>query len=177
VIRPAYPKIYLVPNVPDFKRLAWEEGNADFRTREPTPILKYYDHVSFRFKLSGEKEARATLDYPANEKLKQFLDEGRVGHTAHDVYNARGARRQIHHLLRKKASLRCTASSTWARSCCDQLSGWLAEQPCRQSRSAKNRSMIAGFILGENRGPAASPAQRVGAFSLPAFRDFSRLRP
>ena len=91
VIHPVYPKTYAIPGVPDFKRLVWEEGNADFRTREPTPILKYYDHVSFRFKLSASKEIRTSLEYPASEKLKQFLEEGRIAYTSHDMYHARGA--------------------------------------------------------------------------------------
>lgn len=91
VIHPVYPKTYAIPAVPDFKRLVWEEGNADFRTREPTPILKYYDHVSFRFKLSASKEIRTSLEYPASEKLKQFLEEGRIAYTSNDMYHARGA--------------------------------------------------------------------------------------
>jgi hypothetical protein len=91
VIHPVYPKTYAIPGVPDFKRLVWEEGNADFRTREPTPILKYYDHVSLRFRLSASKEIRTSLEYPASEKLKQFLEEGRIAYTSNDMYHARGA--------------------------------------------------------------------------------------
>ena len=91
VIHPVYARTYAIPGVPDFKRLAWEAGNADFRTREPTPILKYYDHVSLRFKLSASKEISTSLEYPASEKLKQFLDEGRIAYTSNDMYHARGA--------------------------------------------------------------------------------------
>ena len=91
VIRPAYEKVYSVPGVPDFTRLEWEEGRADFRTREATPILAYYDRVSLRFRLSANRELKFAKDWPANDKLKQFLEEAGVTFTAHEVYNERGA--------------------------------------------------------------------------------------
>src|SRR5436190_1763962 len=77
--------------VPEFGRVQWEEGKADFRTREVTPILNYHDRVMFRFRLSGNRELKFAKDYPSNEKLKQFLEEAGVTFTAHDMYNERGA--------------------------------------------------------------------------------------
>lgn len=91
VIRPVYENIYSVPGVPDFARLEWEEGRADFRTREATPILSYYDRVFLRFRLSANRELKFAKDWPANDKLKQFLEEAGVKFTAHEVYNERGA--------------------------------------------------------------------------------------
>lgn len=91
VIQPVYREVYAIPGLPEFRGLAWEEGKADFRMREVTPILKRFDRVSFRFRLSGPKEIKVTREYPASEKLKQFLEEGGIAYTAHDVYTARGA--------------------------------------------------------------------------------------
>ena len=91
VIHPVYAKTYSVPGVPEFAQLAWDEGRADFRLREATPILTYYDRVSLRFRLTASRELKFAKDYPANEKLKQFLEEAGVLFTAHEMYNEHGA--------------------------------------------------------------------------------------
>jgi hypothetical protein len=159
VIRPVYAKTYVVPGVPDFKRLVWEEGKADFRTREPTPILKYYDHVSFRFKLSGEKEARPTLEYPASEKLKQFLDEGRIVYTAHDMYNARGAVEGAKFIIpcEVKASLLLYSQLDIGKLLLRTInvSGFGSLKQLLEPEAINESSLdeLTAFILGENRGP------------------------
>jgi len=91
VIKPVYRTAYAIPGLPEFPSLAWEEGKADFRMREVTPILKRYDRVSFRFRLAGPKQIRFSREFPASEKLKQFLDETGIVYVSHDMYNARGA--------------------------------------------------------------------------------------
>jgi len=162
VIRPAYPKSYVVPGVPDFKRLVWEEGKADFRTREPTPILKYYDQVSFRFKLVGEKEVRPTLDYPASEKLKQFLDEGRVVYTAHDTYNARGAVAGAKFIIscEVKASLLLYSQLDLGKLLLRTInvSGFGSLKQLLEPDAINENSLdeLTAFILGEHRGPGPS---------------------
>jgi hypothetical protein len=159
VIRPVYSKIYVVPGVPEFKRLVWEEGKADFRTREPTPILKYYDHVSFRFKLSAEKEVRATLEYPASEKLKQFLDEGRVAHTAHDTYSAGGAVDGAKFIIpcEVKASLLLYSQLDLGKLLLRTInvSGFGSLKQLVEPGAINENALdeLTAFILGENRGP------------------------
>jgi hypothetical protein len=91
VIKPVYPKAYAIPGLAEFPRLAWEEGKADFQMREVTPILKRYDRVSLRFRLAGPKQIKFARDYPASEKLKQFLDESGLAYVSHDMYNVHGA--------------------------------------------------------------------------------------
>ncbi len=91
VINPAYRKGYSIPGVPEFKRLSWEKGRADFRSREITPILKLYDRVSLRFRLSGKKQIRVAREYPASEKLKQWLADCKIEFDDNDGYNARGS--------------------------------------------------------------------------------------
>jgi hypothetical protein len=166
VIRPVYAKTYVVPGVPDFKRLVWEEGKADFRTREPTPILKYYDHVSFRFKLAGEKEARPTLEYPASEKLKQFLDEGRIVYTAHDMYNSRGATVGAKFTIpcEVKASLLLYSQLDMGKLLLRTInvSGFGSLKQLLEPQAINENSLdeLTAFILGENRGPGPSLLRR-----------------
>jgi len=166
IIRPVYAKTYVVPGVPDFKRLVWEEGKADFRTREPTPILKYYDQVSFRFKLSGGKDIHPTLEYPASEKLKQFLDEGRVVYTAHNMYNARGATEGAKFIIpcEVKASLLLYAQSDLGKLLLRTInvSGFGSLKQILEPDSINESSLdeLTAFILGESRGPGPSLLRR-----------------
>jgi hypothetical protein len=91
VINPAYPKGYSIAGVPEFNGLSWEEGRADFRTREISPILKLYDRVSLRFRLSGKKQVRVAREYPASEKLKQWLADCNIEFNEQVEWNARGS--------------------------------------------------------------------------------------
>jgi len=91
VISPTYRKRYSIPGVPEFNRLSWEVGRADFRSREITPIFKLYDRVSLRFQLSGKKQIRVARERPASEKLRQWLEDCKIEFNEHDGYNARGA--------------------------------------------------------------------------------------
>lgn len=91
VINPAYPKGYSVAGVPEFNGLSWEEGHADFRMREISPILKLYERVSLRFRLSGRKQIRVDREYPASEKLKQWLADCNIEFNEQDAWNARGS--------------------------------------------------------------------------------------
>lgn len=91
VIHPEYPKGYAIHGVPEFTGLSWEEGRADFHMKEVTPLLKLYDRVSLRFRLSGGKEIRATRDYPASEKLKQWLTDCNIEFNEQVAWNKRGS--------------------------------------------------------------------------------------
>jgi len=90
-INPAYPKGYSIAGVPEFNDLSWEEGQTDFRMREVSPILKLYDRVSLRFRLSGKKQIRVVRDYPASEKLKQWLADCNIELNEQVEWNGRGS--------------------------------------------------------------------------------------
>ncbi|MGH8675483.1 MAG: PilZ domain-containing protein [Burkholderiales bacterium] len=159
VIHPVYQKGYAIPGVPEFKRLTWEEGKADFRMREITPILKHYDRVSFRFRLSGKKEIKITREYPANEKLKQFLDECRIPFTAHEIYNARGAIQGSKFIFpcEVKASVLLYSELDIGKLLlrASNVSGFGALNQILSPDAINEESLdeLTGFILGESKGP------------------------
>ena len=161
VIHPAYAKTYVVPGVPEFGRLEWEEGRADFRAREATPILSYYDHVSLRYKLSGNRELKFAKDYPANQKLKQFLEEAGVTFTAHDMYNDHGATQGSKFIVacEVKASVLLYAERDLGKLVLrtSNVSGFglLSQLVAPQAISEESLDELAGFILGEQRVPGS----------------------
>lgn len=91
ILHPAYPRGYTIAGVPEFSGLAWEEGNANFHSREVSPTLMLYREVSLRFRLSGKKQVRVVREYPAGEKLKQWLEDSRIEFNAQDAWNKRGS--------------------------------------------------------------------------------------
>jgi hypothetical protein len=157
VIHPVYAKTYAVPGVPEFARLEWEEGRADFRMREETPILKYYDRVSLRFRLSASRELKFAKDYPANEKLKQFLEEAGVTFTAHDVYNERGAIAGSKFIIggEVKASVLFYAERELGKLLLSATNvsgfGLLSQLISPEAIDEESLDELAGFILGEQR--------------------------
>ena len=91
VIGPAYPKGYSISGVPEFTGLSWEEGRADFHVREVSPILRLYDRVSLRFRLSGKKRVRIAREYPASEKLRQWLTDCNIEFHDQNAWNSHGS--------------------------------------------------------------------------------------
>ena len=158
VIHPVYAKAYVVPGVPEFGRVQWEEGKADFRSREVTPILKYCDRVMFRFRLAGNRELKFAKDYPANEKLKQFLEEAGVTFTAHDMYNERGATEASKFIVacEVKASVLLYTERELGKILLrtSNVSGFgsLSQLLAPEAINEESLDELAGFILGENRG-------------------------
>ena len=161
VIRPAYAKTYLVPGVSEFARLEWEEGRADFRTREVTPILEYYDRVSLRFRISAKRELKFAKDWPENQKLKQFLEEAGVTFTAHDMYNARGATEGSKFIVtcEVKASVLLLTERDLGKVIlrASNVSGFgsLSQLIAPEAINEEALDELAGFILGEQRGPGS----------------------
>jgi len=91
IVQPAYSRGYAIAGVPEFNGLVWEEGHANFHTREISPLLKLYREVSLRFRLSGRKQVHIVREYPASEKLKQLLEDCRIEFNARDAWNKRGS--------------------------------------------------------------------------------------
>ena len=158
VIHPVYSKTYVVPGVPEFARLEWEEGRADFRTREVTPILKYYDRVSLRFRLFANRELKLEKDWPASEKLKQFLEEAGVPFTAHDMYNDRGATEGSKFIIpcEVKASVLLHSERDLGKLLLrtSNVSGFgsLSQLLSPEAIDEDSLDELAGFILGEQKG-------------------------
>lgn len=91
IVQPAYSRGYAIAGVPEFNGLVWEEGHANFHTREVSPTVKLYREVSLRFRLSGRKQLHIVREYPASERLKQLLEDSRIEFTAQDAWNKRGS--------------------------------------------------------------------------------------
>lgn len=91
IVQPAFPRGYAIAGVPEFTGLVWEEGHASFHTREISPTVRLYREVSLRFRLSGRRPLRIVREYPAGERLKQLLEDGRIEFTAQDAWNKRGS--------------------------------------------------------------------------------------
>lgn len=91
IVQPAFPRGYAIAGVPEFNGLVWEEGHANFHTREISPTVKLYREVSLRFRLSGRKQLHIVREYPAGERLKQLLEDSRIEFTAQDAWNKRGS--------------------------------------------------------------------------------------
>jgi len=89
VRRPRYPKRYAIVGVPEFDGLAWDSGHTSMQQQLP-PAAKLCREVSLGFRLSGGKQIRVTREYPANEKLRRFLQDARIGFGAEDRRNPRG---------------------------------------------------------------------------------------
>jgi PilZ domain-containing protein len=161
VIRPAYAKTYVVPGVPEFARLEWEEGRADFRTRDVTPILNYYDRVSLRFRISANRELKFAKEWPENEKLKQFLEEAGVTFTAHDMFNERGATEGSKFIVtcEVKASVLLYTERDLGKVLlrASNVSGFgsLSQLIAPEAINEEALDELAGFILGEQRGPGS----------------------
>ena len=157
VIRPVYAKVYAVPGAPEFSPITWEEGRADFRTREATPILSYYDRVSLRYRVSANRQIKFAKDYPANEKLKQFLEEAGVTFTAHDVYNERGATEGSKFIVtcEVKASVLFYTERDLGKLLLrtSNVSGFgeLSQLIAPEAINEESLDELAGFILGEQR--------------------------
>ena len=161
VIRPVYERVYSVPGVPDFACLEWEEGRADFRTREATPVLTYYDRVSLRFRLSANRELKFAKDWPANDKLKQFLEEAGVKFTAHEVYNERGATEGSKFIVpcEVKASVLLYSERDLGKILLrtSNVSGFgsLSQLLAPESIYEDSLDELAGFILGDQKTPGS----------------------
>ena len=166
VIHPAYAKTYAVPGLPEFAGLEWEEGRADFRTREVSPILSYYDRVSLRYRISGNRELKFAKEHPANEKLKQFLDEAGVQFTAHDMYNERGATEGSKFIVacEVKASVLLYTERDLGKILLrtSNVSGFgsLSQLIAPEAISEESLDELAAFILAEQRSPGALVQRR-----------------
>jgi hypothetical protein len=161
VIKPVYRKTYAIPGFPEFPSLAWEEGKADFRMREVTQILKRYDRVSLRFRLSAGKELKVTREYPASEKLKQFLDESGIQYASHDMYHERGATEGTKFIVpcEVKASLVLSNELSLGKVLlrASNVSGFGAMSQLLAPEAIDDESLdeLTAFILGETKGLGA----------------------
>lgn len=88
VLKPAYAnKGYTVPGVPEFSGLAWESGSADLQFG----TAKRPEKVSLHYRITGNKNVRATREFPRSEKVKQMLIEHKIEYHAKEQRNAKGS--------------------------------------------------------------------------------------
>lgn len=90
-VKPAYAGEYTIIGVPKFDGLKWVEVRADFRTREISPTSKAWEQVSLNFHLSANKVLSVVREIPADEKLKQVLQNIKIEYTTMQERNDRGS--------------------------------------------------------------------------------------
>lgn len=90
-VKPAYAKDYIIGGVPKFDGLKWDSVQADFRTKELSPTSKVFEQVTLNFRLSANKVLSVTREIPADEKLKQVLQDMRIEFTDQKERNERGS--------------------------------------------------------------------------------------
>jgi PilZ domain-containing protein len=91
VEHPAYGRGYTIAGVPEFSGLAWEEGQADCDTRELFSTVTVYERVSLRFRLSGKKQIQVDREFPASERLRQWLADGNISFETQGMWSKRGS--------------------------------------------------------------------------------------
>jgi len=91
IVKPAYAKEYSIVGVPKFEGLLWDGSQIDFRTRESSPMTRVYEQLTLHFRLSANKQLRATRDIPADEKLKQALLDAKIKFATQEERNERGS--------------------------------------------------------------------------------------
>lgn len=91
VVRPAFPRGYGIPGVPEFSGLVWEEAHTDLQMRQISPEVRLYERVSLHYRLSGKKQIRVAREYPAADKLTQLLEDSNIKFDAQGTFNKRGS--------------------------------------------------------------------------------------
>lgn len=91
IVKPAYAKAYSIVGVPNFDGLIWKDGRIDIRARETRSAIKLHEQVTLQFRLSANKQLRATRESPAHEKLKQVLLDTKIEFTTQEERNERGS--------------------------------------------------------------------------------------
>lgn len=89
--KPAYAKEYSIAGVPKFDGLKWVDVQADFHTREISPTTKVYEQVTLDYRLSANKVLSVTREIPADDKLKQVLQDIKIEFTSQRERNDRGS--------------------------------------------------------------------------------------
>lgn len=90
VVKPAYPKGYAIPGVPEFSGLAWASGRADFRAREVSPGVKQWEQVTLYVRIANGKKLRVTRESPANARLRQLLTDNKIRFEEREVRDEKG---------------------------------------------------------------------------------------
>ena len=91
VEHPAYPRGYTIAGVPEFSGLEWEDGRVDCDARELFPTVRAYERVSLRFRLSGKKQIQIDREFPASERLSQWLADGNISFETQGMWGKRGS--------------------------------------------------------------------------------------
>ncbi|MGH9579231.1 MAG: hypothetical protein ACRD3R_17470, partial [Terriglobales bacterium] len=60
-------------------------------TRELSPAVTVYDRVSLGFRLSGRKQIHVDREFPASERLKEWLENGNISFETQGMWSKRGS--------------------------------------------------------------------------------------
>ena len=89
-VKPAYAKEYALPGLPNFDELKWASVHLDFRTRELSSTLRAFEQVTLQYHLAAKKTLSAVCEIPADEKLKQMLENAKIQFSTERERNNRG---------------------------------------------------------------------------------------
>lgn len=89
VLKPQYAKAYQFFGIVDFDKMTWQEGRADYRMQVVSTDDRYYEQVTLRYRLLGEKPFVVTREHPAQEKLRKALFDNNIAFTAEEERNDR----------------------------------------------------------------------------------------
>jgi hypothetical protein len=157
VVKPGYPKRYAIAGVPEFNHLAWNDGYADFHTREITITTTLYERASMRFALTGKQPIHIEREYPASEKLQSMLTDCKIEFAAQEIRNGRGSidRIAFDFPCRVDASVLLAGQFETGKILlyANNVSGFGAVQQVLAPEAISDASLdeFSGFILGETK--------------------------
>jgi hypothetical protein len=77
--------------LPNFDELKWASVHLDLRTREFSPTLTAFEQVTLQYHLAAKKTLSVVREIPADEKLKQMLEDAAIQFSTERERNNRGA--------------------------------------------------------------------------------------
>ena len=155
--KPAYAKEYSIAGVPKFDGLKWVDVQADFHTREISPAMKAYEQVTLDYRLSANKMLSVTREIPADEKLKQVLQDIKIEFTSQRERNDRGSFVSTKFIIpcEVKASLRLVGNFETGKLLLKTRNvesfGTLEHVLAPEAITEESLSELSRFILGETR--------------------------
>ena len=157
VAHPAFPKRYAIVGVPEFEGLAWSSGSTSLREQRLSSGVKLWKELSLSFRLSAKKQIRATREYPANEKLRRFLQDCRIEFSAEDQRSQRGMVERTTFVLQCEVPANLVLEAQFeigklklrASNVCGF--GLMEQMLAPEAITAESLSELGAFILGEAR--------------------------
>lgn len=161
VVRPAFPRAYVIAGVPPLEGLAWQGGRVDLRTGEQAGTSKRCEQVGLYYSLGAARRIEVTRENPSHERLRQVLAENKIEFTTKEVRNERGMLDQTVFSFPCEVSARLVLAGDY-RDGTIGMSTWhvarfggLDYRFAPEAITDEALEQLAGFVLGES--AAAGP--------------------